>query len=113
MREIKNFIWLSASRFYVCKNQNHQMKNLLSIGVVCLLLSSCTMTMPVSSSGPVTGPKTGTASAQVILGLSFNGDASIEKAANAAGITKVGTVSIKQLNVLGIYQKYTTTVTGE
>jgi len=77
------------------------------------LLSSCTMTMPVSSSGPVTGPKSGTASANVILGLHFNGDHSIEKAAANGGITKVATVKTKYTNVLLVFQKYKTTVTGE
>lgn len=89
------------------------MKKVFFLGALSLLLASCSMTMPVSSSGPVTGPKTGTASAQVILGLYFNGDYSIEKAAAAGQITKVATVKTKQLNVLGVYQKYTTTVTGE
>ncbi len=89
------------------------MKKILTIVAVSALFASCTMTMPVSSSGPVTGPKSGTASAQVILGLSFNGDYTIEKAAAAGGITKVATVNTKLLNVLGVYQKYTTTVTGE
>ncbi len=89
------------------------MRKITMLAGVCLLLTSCSMTMPVSSSGPVSGPKTGSASAQVIFGLYFNGDCSIEKAAQAAGITKVATVKQKQLNVLFIYQKYTTTVTGE
>lgn len=94
-------------------NQTSAMKTVL-IACACIgTLSSCTMTMPVSSSGPVTGPKTGSASAQVIVGLSFNGDHSIEKAAAAGGITKVATVKTKVLNVLGVYQKYTTTVSGE
>lgn len=87
---------------------------ILLIACACVAtLSSCTMTMPVSSAGPVTGPKSGSASAQVILGMSFNGDHSIEKAAAAGGITKVATVKTKVLNVLHVYQVYTTTVTGE
>jgi len=71
------------------------------------------MTMPVSSSGPVAGPKTGTAKANVILGLYFNGDCSIEKAAQAGGITKVATVKQKRTNILFIFQSFETTVSGE
>lgn len=63
------------------------MKKILTLGALCLLLTSCSMTMPVSSSGPVTGPKIGTASANVIFGLYFNGDYSIEKAAAQGQIT--------------------------
>ncbi|MEX1132387.1 MAG: TRL domain-containing protein [Flavobacteriales bacterium] len=89
------------------------MKKLMLLVAVVAFLSSCTMTMPVSSSGPVTGPKSGTASANVILGLHFNGDYSIEKAAANGGITKVATVKTKYTNVLLIFQSYKTTVTGE
>ena len=81
--------------------------------MITALLSSCSMTMPVSSSGPVTGPKTGSATANVILGFSFGGDCSIEKAAADGGITKVATVKCKHTNVLGVYQSYKTTVSGE
>lgn len=56
----------------------------------------------------------GTSSADVFLGiLSFGGDASIQTAAKKAGITRVSTVDMKQLNVLNIYQQFTTIVTGE
>jgi|GEM_PF-4740698 len=89
------------------------MKKFLPLAALVALLSSCSMTMPVSSAGPITGPKTGTATANVILGLSFGGDCSIEKAAASAGITKVATVKMKETNVLFLFQSYTTTVTGE
>jgi len=89
------------------------MKNALMTLFAAGLLSSCTMTLPVSSAGPVTGPKTGEAKANIILGMSFGGDCSIEKAAAAGGITKVATVKMKHTNVLGVYQQLHTTVTGE
>ena len=56
----------------------------------------------------------GTSEADVFLQiLSFGGDASIMSAAKQGGITRVATVDIKKFDVLGIYQKYTTIVTGE
>lgn len=89
------------------------LKKIVGAAGITVLLSSCSMTLPVSSSGPVSGPKTGSATANVILGFSFGGDCSIEKAAAAGGITQVATVKCKHMNVLGVYQSYTTTVTGE
>ena len=89
------------------------MRKLVAIASICLFFVSCSMTMPVSSSGPVSGPKTGSAKANVIFGFYFNGDCSIEKAAQAGGITKVATVKQKQTNVLFIFQSFETTVTGE
>jgi hypothetical protein len=93
------------------------------IGMVAL--SGCVMALgPVTGAitidqrGPVAmgsasaGTKVGTAKAQGIVLVSF-GDASIEAAMKAAGITKVHHVDCETLNVLGIYARYETLVYGE
>ncbi|BDD03033.1 TRL domain-containing protein [Aureibacter tunicatorum] len=90
------------------------MKSFLTTLFCAVLLSSCTMTLPVATSGKVTGSKVGTSKATVILGFFFNQDASIAKAAKAGNIEEIATVDQKITNVLGlIYTKYETIVTGE
>jgi hypothetical protein len=44
--------------------------------------------------------------------LWFGQDASIQKAAKQAGITKISTVDVKQTDLLGIIQTYECIVTG-
>jgi hypothetical protein len=79
-----------------------------------LVLSSCSITLPVAVSSNPIGAKVGSSTAAVFLGvLSFGGDASIASAAKKGGITRVATVDMKQSNILFIYQTYTTMVTGE
>ena len=68
---------------------------------------------PVSSSGPVSGPKRGKAVATQFLGLIAWGDASLEAAAKSAGITKIYTADRECTNILGIFSTYTLHVTGE
>ncbi|MGY6561700.1 MAG: TRL-like family protein [Luteibaculaceae bacterium] len=81
---------------------------------VVALLSSCSLTMPVTATDNPVGNKVGTAKATGFLGvLFFNQDASIRTAAKNAGITKISTVDIKIGNVLGIIVTYETIVTGE
>ncbi|MDI9341773.1 MAG: TRL-like family protein [Sediminibacterium sp.] len=86
---------------------------LLIVGGIAVVLSSCSITLPVNASGEPIGKKVGTAKANVILGMAFNADASIKSAAKNGGITKVATVDIKHFNALGIFQYYETIVTGE
>ena len=57
--------------------------------------------------------KIGEASCTSILGLIATGDASIDAAAKAAGITKIHHVDYKAESLLGIYSKYTVVVYGE
>ena len=59
------------------------------------------------------GSKTGTAEATSILGLFATGDASVEAAADDGGITNVKSVDHHSYSILGIYAKFTTTVTGD
>ncbi len=71
-------------------------------------------TESVAASGGVdTGGKTGEACAQNILGLASFGDASVNKAAQNGGIKKVATVDRSYLNVLFLYGKSCTIVTGQ
>ncbi|MEW5803077.1 MAG: TRL-like family protein [bacterium] len=70
--------------------------------------------------GPITvvtsttpGPKTGKAVATTIFGLVAYGDTGIEAAARNGGITRVMTVDYDSYNILGVYARFTTIVTGE
>lgn len=60
------------------------------------------------------GAKTGTASAQSILGLFAWGDASSAAAARNGGITTLNHMDLEEFVILGfIYQKHTTIVYGD
>jgi len=87
-------------------------KVLFVIGATALM-TSCKITLPVNATSNTVGNKVGTAKATVIIGLSFNQDASIKKAAKAGGITKISTVDMAYGNILGIIRTYETIVTGE
>jgi hypothetical protein len=78
-----------------------------------LLLSSCALTLPVNATSNEVGSKVGMSKATGYLGvLWFGQDASIQKAAKQAGITKISTVDVKQTDLLGIIQTYECIVTG-
>ena len=66
----------------------------------------------IATSNPV-GHKVGTSSSVGVLGLVSIGDASINTAANSAGISKISHVDVKKTSILGIYSNYTTVVYGE
>jgi len=59
------------------------------------------------------GTKVGEACASSILGAAVLGDASVQTAANAGGITKIGTVNHHYTNILGVYATFCVIVTGE
>jgi hypothetical protein len=59
------------------------------------------------------GSKTGKASVISILGLFSFGDASTATAARDGGITTIRHADYEFLNVLGIYQSFTTVVRGD
>ncbi len=59
------------------------------------------------------GSKAGEAKCSTILGLVAQGDASIEAAAKAGGITKVMSVDHHAKSILGFWAEFTTRVTGE
>lgn len=95
--------------------------------VFTVLLSSCSMVStaplsaglytdikyPVAVTGNSNSSKVGSADATSILGLFATGDASVEKAAKSAGITKIHHVDAQASSVLGLYAKYAVYVYGE
>ena len=92
------------------------MKNLnklILIGVVLVLTTSCSLTLPVSATANPVGSKVGIAKASGFFGyLYFDADASIKTAAKNGGITKISTVDIKKTSFL-IFTGYECIVTGE
>jgi len=66
---------------------------------------------PTSAGGADEGAKTGEACAQGVLGIVW-GDASIEAAKKAGGITKLGYVDYNVSSVLAVWAKYCTVVHG-
>jgi hypothetical protein len=71
------------------------------------------VTESISNSATTTGSKQGEACAMNILGIASIGDASIIAARKNGGISKVATVDAKYFNVLALFGKYCTIVTGE
>jgi len=72
------------------------------------------ITTPVTvSTGEMTYSKTGEAKCTSLLALFANGDASIQAACRAGGITKVKYVNYKANNFFGIWGSYTTVVYGD
>ena len=59
------------------------------------------------------GSKSGSGTVINILGVYAAGDASVQNAANTGGIKTIHTVDHHYWSILGVYQKWTTTVTGE
>jgi hypothetical protein len=58
------------------------------------------------------GPKSGDSQMMSIMGVVAMGDASVKEACSKGGISKIHTVDHHFYNVLGIYQTWTTLVTG-
>lgn len=93
--------------------------------VTVLILAGCTTPQPgllvTAVSYPhyqactdgTLGQRTGESSAVTVLGLVAVGDASVERAARSAGITKISTIDHHFLQILGIFSQYKTIVTGE
>ena len=89
-------------------------KTIFASLAIVAMMSSCSLTLPVTATSNPVGNKVGTAKATGFLGvLFFNADASIRTAAKNGGITKISTVDIKQGNVLNLIVTYETIVTGE
>lgn len=62
---------------------------------------------------PDLGSKTGEASSTAYLGMVSLGDCGVTAAAANGGISKVTHTDYKFVNILGLYQKYTTIVHGD
>ncbi len=91
-----------------------KIKSTLALFSLLVLMSSCSITLPVNATSNPVGDKVGTAKATGYFGVIFiDQDASIRKAAKNGGITKISTVDIKQTNVLNLIVTYETIVTGE
>jgi|TARA_B110000908_G_scaffold10953_1_gene12982 hypothetical protein len=90
------------------------MKKVLLTFSAALMLSSCALTLPVTATSNEVGSKVGMSKATGFLNvLWFDQDASVQKAAKQAGITKISTVDLKQTNLLGIIQTFECIVTGD
>ena len=91
------------------------MKKLILSTMVVALLSSCSMTMPISGSSYSLkeADKTGSSKATLLLGfIPLGGDASVGAAAKNGNIDKIATVDLKTTNFLNIITTYETKVTG-
>ena len=83
------------------------------IAVLVLSLTGCfTIDAPVNATSNPVGSKVGESSGSLILMIG-DVDASIREAASNAGISEISTVDFEVQNILNVYQKFTTTVTGE
>ena len=67
---------------------------------------------PVHATNNNIGRKTGEACAMSILGLITTGDATIRAAADAGGVRDISAVDASMMNVLGVYAKRCTIVSG-
>ncbi|MGM0376649.1 MAG: TRL domain-containing protein [Bacteroidota bacterium] len=86
------------------------MVRFFAVIAMAALLSSSSLTLPVTATSNPVGEKTGTAKATGFLGR-FYFDA--QKPAENGGITKISTVYGRHTNFLGIIRGYETIVTGE
>lgn len=100
---------------------------LIALGGFALVLNGCAMSMRAPVSGYIYtstqaneeatsnagASKRGEACASSILGWIGTGEASIQKAASSAGISKIAYVDSSSFGVLGIYAEYCAIVYGE
>lgn len=92
-------------------------KNLLFAVAIAsgFILSSCSVTLPVTATSNPVGNKVGSAKSTQIFGYFFDGgDLSIKTAAKKGGISKISTVDFKSSMVFLVFvRSYETIVTGE
>lgn len=69
-------------------------------------------TGPLAITGSASGTRVGRASASVVLGIA-TGDASIQAAMQAGGITRIQSVDYQSNLILGLFGTYTVVVYGE
>jgi len=97
---------------------------LFVIATVCFVSSCSFPTSPIvgsiytqvqaplmATSNPV-ATKVGTAEATSVIGIT-TGDASIQEAAQKAGITRISHIDYESFHILGIYARFTVYVYGE
>lgn len=80
-----------------------------TMGPVGVVYSDVNMAQQATSA---TGTRTGQSESKSYCGLVALGDSSIEAAKKNGGIKTVSAVDTKVYSILGIYNKYTTTVSG-
>lgn len=93
-------------------------KILSVIGAIAfvVLAASCTTTLPHTATSNAIGSKVGEASVNYLLSIipiPFVQDAGIKKAASNGGISSISTVDVREFNVIGLWVRRTTVVTGE
>ena len=98
----------------------------LVVPCLALMLTGCAMVAapvngyfysdvkgPAGATSNTTCSKVGKSTCSSILGLFASGDASIDAAAKAGGITKIHHVDYQSYSVIGIYATFTTIVYGD
>jgi hypothetical protein len=83
---------------------------------VVVLFSGCTVSQPIGAAGPLAEPtvvKVGTSASVQVLGITVRDGGLVRQAAAAGGIRYVQTVDVRRTNLLGIYVRSLTVVTGE
>lgn len=88
---------------------------LLVVFALMMVMSCATYTIPVSATSNAMGSKVGVAEGTTILGVfGTDTETGIQQAAANGGISKVSSVDFSfNPGILGIFQNYTCTVTGE
>jgi len=81
--------------------------------LVIVALSGCTVSQPVSACGPVTGTKRGTSASVQVLGMTVKDGGTIREAAFNGQVSNVQAVDVRHTNLLGIYRRSLTVVTGD
>lgn len=128
---------LSQNNVYLCLvnhyklNNNKDMKKIVTrvaaLALAAMLLPSCAaigssvgggllytgVKDGVTATSNPLGTKVGTAKASNILGVVAMGDASIQAAANSAGIKKISHVDVEKKSLLGLFSSCTIYVYGE
>lgn len=88
--------------------------SLVTVALAALAMTACTTVLPGTATSNAVGSKVGESSFSMILGIRpFFGDSGIQAAAKNGGITKISTVDTKVFDVMGLYIKVSTVVTGE
>jgi hypothetical protein len=82
-------------------------------GVLYTGVTEPSIDLEVQSDPNVKPSKTGEASCSNILGLIAIGDCGIQAAMKAGGLSKIHSVDVKYMNILGLYAKRTTIIAGE
>jgi len=93
--------------------KNGRGTKLPALVLVAALCASCTVTEPVAATGPLDGGKRGTATVVKVCGFVLSGDGSTATAAKNGTVRYVQTVDVRHTNLLGIYKRSVTVVTGE